>query len=256
LAKNPAPKTHVRGLGSWHRIFSKQRGIAANRQFARFLSLSGAASCASRPVHAPICRLLRDVSKPYNLCGGEGWIRTPGAASASMGGIRREFGALFGPNKSIGAGENMFALDSALLWSSPVSLHSRFADPRNLVTPNIRQGLRFESPHPRRAGSNSTLSLRNCTGVFATGVGCAGPSRAFEVDEAPFESCPPHSAPLGMRLRQFCFQNPPGFKFRGQCNFRLEARPGFTPPGFQAAPTRERLAFRDALAYELNSIGS
>ena len=37
-----------------------------------------------------------------------------------MGAIRPEFGALFGPTKSIRAGENLFAWDSALLRFSPV----------------------------------------------------------------------------------------------------------------------------------------
>lgn len=74
--------------------------------------------------------------------------------------------------------------------------------------------------------------------------------------EAAFESCLPQSASLKMRLRQFCFQNPPGFKFCGQCTFRLEPRPGFTPPGFQVAPTRKCLAFCNAPAYRLTSIGS
>ena len=54
------------------------------------------------------------------LAGGEGWIRTPETLQDSRGGIQPEFGALFGPNKSIHAGENLFALDSALLRSSPV----------------------------------------------------------------------------------------------------------------------------------------
>jgi hypothetical protein len=37
-----------------------------------------------------------------------------------MGGIQRQFGALFGPTKSICAGENLFASDSALLRLSQV----------------------------------------------------------------------------------------------------------------------------------------
>jgi hypothetical protein len=39
----------------------------------------------------------------------------------SMGGIRPEFGTLFGPKKSIRAQENLFARDSALLRISPVA---------------------------------------------------------------------------------------------------------------------------------------
>jgi hypothetical protein len=37
-----------------------------------------------------------------------------------MGGIQPQFGALFGPTKSIFAGENLFAWDSALLRLSPI----------------------------------------------------------------------------------------------------------------------------------------
>ena len=37
-----------------------------------------------------------------------------------LGGIRPEFGALFGPNKSIGTGENLFAWGSALLRLSRI----------------------------------------------------------------------------------------------------------------------------------------
>jgi len=47
-------------------------------------------------------------------------IRTPSAARAYTGEIRPELGALFGPNTSIGAGENLFAWDSALFRLSPV----------------------------------------------------------------------------------------------------------------------------------------
>jgi hypothetical protein len=37
-----------------------------------------------------------------------------------MGEIRPEFGGLFGPTKGVGAGENLFAWDSAQLRPSPV----------------------------------------------------------------------------------------------------------------------------------------
>jgi hypothetical protein len=37
-----------------------------------------------------------------------------------MGGIQPQFGALFGPTKSICAGENLFAWNSALLRLSPI----------------------------------------------------------------------------------------------------------------------------------------
>src|ERR1019366_4385196 len=58
------------------------------------------------------------------LGGGEGRIRTPGTASASMGGIRPELGPLLEPKKSIRAGENLFAWNSALFWTLSGSLHS------------------------------------------------------------------------------------------------------------------------------------
>jgi hypothetical protein len=48
--------------------------------------------------------------EPSRLTGGAGWIRTPGAARASKGGIRPEFGALFGPTRSIGARESFVRL--------------------------------------------------------------------------------------------------------------------------------------------------
>src|ERR1019366_9872447 len=47
------------------------------------------------------------------LGGGEGGIRTPGAPEPYVGGIRPQFGALFDSNKSIRAGENLFAWGSA-----------------------------------------------------------------------------------------------------------------------------------------------
>ena len=56
----------------------------------------------------------------HGLGGGEGGIRTPETLQASMGEIRPELGALFGPKKSIRAGENLFAWDSAPFGLSPV----------------------------------------------------------------------------------------------------------------------------------------
>jgi len=65
-------------------------------------------------------RFIRRERESRGLLGGEGRIRTPETLQDLRGGIQPEFGALFGPNKSIRAGENLFALDSALLRSSPV----------------------------------------------------------------------------------------------------------------------------------------
>jgi hypothetical protein len=57
------------------------------------------------------------------LLGGEGRIRTLETLGNSRGGIQPEFGALFGFEKGILAGENLFALNSALLRiSSALSL--------------------------------------------------------------------------------------------------------------------------------------
>jgi hypothetical protein len=69
---------------------------------------------------ADYCRVFCRERENRRLAGGEGRIRTPETLQDSRGGIQPEFGALFGPNKSIRAGENLFALDSALLRISPV----------------------------------------------------------------------------------------------------------------------------------------
>jgi len=77
-----------------------------------------------------------------------------------MEGICREFGVLFGPNKSIRAGENLFAWDSALLRIFPVPF-VRQADARNLVTLNMRRrfGVRI-SPPGRAVKSEPQLNAR------------------------------------------------------------------------------------------------
>jgi len=53
--------------------------------------------------------LIRKISANRGLLGGGRGIRTPETLSGSIGGIRSEVGALFGPDKSIRAGENLFA---------------------------------------------------------------------------------------------------------------------------------------------------
>ena len=83
-----------------------------------------------------------------------GGIRKPGAARVYLGGIRPEFGALFGPNKSIDAGEKLFARGSALLRISPVPF-VRQADARNPVTSNTRRGFGVRISPPRRAVGKS-----------------------------------------------------------------------------------------------------
>ena len=84
-------------------------------------------SRAKPAAHARISIIRRRIVNGEGLDGGAGWIRTPGTARFSMDGVGRGFGALFGPTKSIRAGENLFAWDSAaklafvrLLSPSPV----------------------------------------------------------------------------------------------------------------------------------------
>ena len=82
-----------------------------------------------------------------------------------MGGIRRRFGALLGAKKSIRAGENLFALDSALLFVSPVPF-VRCADARNLVTSNIRRRFGVRISPAGLAVSQSTLSHCDCIALL------------------------------------------------------------------------------------------
>jgi hypothetical protein len=67
------------------------------------------------PLHGRFLRLSPENASNLRLRGGARGIRTPGAARAYLGGIRPDIGALFGPNKSIRAGENLFAQGSAPL---------------------------------------------------------------------------------------------------------------------------------------------
>ena len=61
-----------------------------------------------------------------------------------MGGIQPKFGALFGATKSICAGENLFAWDSALLRLSPIRF-VRQVDGGCLTMWNVRK-LRVRNP--------------------------------------------------------------------------------------------------------------
>ena len=64
-----------------------------------------------------------------------------------MDGIRPEFGALFGPTKSIRAGENLFARDSAGFGSLRFASFARLkAD--GWAMSNIRPSLGFKSERP------------------------------------------------------------------------------------------------------------
>jgi hypothetical protein len=100
------------------------------------------------------------------LGGGEGRIRTPGAPSSYMGAIRAEFGALFDPNKSISAGENMFASDPASAFGLSGSFVHE-ADPRNLLTPTKRPYFVSASPgyvSEERVGSERRREARSRRG--------------------------------------------------------------------------------------------
>jgi hypothetical protein len=77
--------------------------------------LSGPHLAAEDPGRARISINPLENAHHRSLTGGEGWIRTPGAARVPLGGIRPVFGALFGPTKSIRAEESLFASNSALL---------------------------------------------------------------------------------------------------------------------------------------------
>jgi len=83
-----------------------------------------------------------------------------------MGGISPEFAALFGSKKSIRAGENVFARDSALLWISPVPF-VRQDDARNLVK-LAHQTMVWSSNLPL-LGGQSAIQLR-LFGIVQGGV--------------------------------------------------------------------------------------
>jgi hypothetical protein len=146
----------------WHRpavhFFCRSLGAVSRRDVV---------SNAQAPRYARIFGHLQIVAKQYRLCGGAKGIRTAGAARPYIGGIRPEFGASFGPNKSIRAGENLFAWNSALYLLSPVPF-VRWGDVRDLATSDAR--LEFDSPPPRWAVSNSTLSIRFARGDVRSGV--------------------------------------------------------------------------------------
>ena len=111
-------------------------------------ALSGALSAERTPHFARSFCLLQNVGKMYRLLGGEGWIRTLGAARAPMRRIRPAFGALFGPTKGIRAGENLFAWDS-----TTSALSSSLRSPR--LTPMLGRVEHQTKP----SGSNPNVSM-------------------------------------------------------------------------------------------------
>jgi len=83
--------------------------------------------------HAHCFQVFRRERGNRGLCGGERRIRTPETFHDSLRAIQPEFGALIWPEKSILAGENLFASDSAVLLISPDPF-VRYVDAPNLVT--------------------------------------------------------------------------------------------------------------------------
>ena len=99
-------------------------------------------------------RVFRRERENRGLLGGEEWIRTPGTARESSARIRPKLGGLFGPKKSIPAGENLFAWNWALFRLSPVPF-VRQADARNWVMPNIQRRLLLQIS-PSLSGQSAT----------------------------------------------------------------------------------------------------
>src|SRR5208283_2583215 len=75
----------------------KRTGFSARGDKPEKFAESGAGLALSGSHQAHQRHVTRGFSAHSRLCGGEGWIQTPGAASDLMGGIRPKFGALFGP---------------------------------------------------------------------------------------------------------------------------------------------------------------
>jgi hypothetical protein len=100
--------------------FLNREGSCRIADFAASLALSGATSCANRPVHAPICPYLRIVRKHYKLCGGAREIRTDGATGSSWPQIEPRIGELFGAEIVKTSAESLFAFSSADPQLSPI----------------------------------------------------------------------------------------------------------------------------------------
>src|SRR5882762_3172704 len=111
-------------------------------------ALSGADRPCASLAHARSLRTSTENASNLRLVGGERGIRTPGTAKAYMGGFRPKCGALFGPNKSIRAGENLFARGSALIWISSVPFFSLRLMPRIWRRQTADEGSPFELRPP------------------------------------------------------------------------------------------------------------
>ena len=84
-------------------------------------STENAARCIRvHRLHTRAFAVIPGKASNLRLLGGAGAHSNPRCREAFYGRIQRQFGALFGPTKSICAGENLFAWDSGLLRLSPI----------------------------------------------------------------------------------------------------------------------------------------
>ena len=95
--------------------------LAANlRVTYRKVGFSATTYMQKKPLARAIQQLERRISRDKDWVAERGGFELPSPFMLPMGGIRPEFGPLFGPNKSIRAEESLFALDSALFRISPM----------------------------------------------------------------------------------------------------------------------------------------
>jgi hypothetical protein len=149
-------------------VFSRHQRNSLQRENPEILSVlleplvSSAARGAITHDRRGICG--KPTENPWirRLGGGEGRIRTPGTASTYLGGIQPDLGGLFRPNKSIIDGENMFALDSAVLRSSLLPWSARLT--RGIwkrQTSDKGLGVRFSTSQAGSRPSAAQPYLRN-----------------------------------------------------------------------------------------------
>jgi len=159
-------------------------------------------------IPTPVCGELL-ISPESAIRHTQGRIRTPETLLDSRGGIRPEFGALFGPKKSIGAGENLFALDRGMTRSArrvaSVSGSSRRA-PNN----HSEQAFPIRSPpHEAWAAPSRRLRASACVPVrpdqvLRSQTSCGGAFNGIEwsaVLSCPIGGICTWGRPLVFRLR-------------------------------------------------------
>ena len=116
-----------------NRLFCARRQTREIRRIGCRTHALRFASSAQAPRHAGIFRSLQIVGKHYRLLGGEGWIRTPGTASAPMGGIRPEVCAVSSRQTSKRATERKASRPSYRTKNSMLFPY-RFANSANSIT--------------------------------------------------------------------------------------------------------------------------